>query len=99
MLDTIKRVSNGDLLILLPGICTTLPSTDLEGSIRIAEDIRQVIHDADIDHEGFLVAKLTISMGVTSLIPVRGTTQESIVEHTDQALYRAKNQGRDRIES
>ena len=76
-----------------------MPSTDLEGSIRIAEEIRQAMHVADIDHDGSPLGKLTVSMGVTSLTPAKEFTVEAFIENTDKALYRAKNNGRDRIES
>lgn len=76
-----------------------MPSTDPEGSFRIAEKIRQAMHVADIDHDGSPLGKLTISMGVASLTPARELTIEAFVANTDKALYRAKNNGRDRIES
>ena len=76
-----------------------MPSTDLEGSFRIAEEIRQAMHVADIDHNGSPLGKLTISMGVTSMMSAKELTVDAFVENTDKALYRAKNNGRDRIES
>lgn len=90
--DLCARIGGEEFAIIMP-------STDLEGSFRIAEDIRQAIHAADIDHDGSPRGKLTISMGVTSLTPAKEYTVEAFVENTDKALYRAKNKGRDRIES
>ena len=90
--DLCARIGGEEFAIIMP-------ATNLEGSIRIAEDIRQAIHDADIEHNATSLGKLTISMGVTSLTPTRNDTVESFLEKTDKALYRAKNNGRDRIES
>jgi PleD family two-component response regulator len=36
-------------------------------------------------------------MGTATIIPGRETTPETIIEIADQALYRAKNEGRDRV--
>jgi PleD family two-component response regulator len=37
-----------------------------------------------------------LSQGVASLIPAQDTTPESVIELADQALYQAKQQGRNR---
>jgi diguanylate cyclase (GGDEF)-like protein len=75
-----------------------MSATDLEGSIRIAEDIRAAMNAAAIEHKGNLNQKLTISMGVSSRIPGRKDSIHEFLEMTDKALYEAKNKGRDRIE-
>ena len=108
--DALKRVAQSfrtvasrgtDLCARIGGeeFAIIMPSTDLEGSLRIAKEIQQAIHAADIDHGGSPLDKLTVSMGVTSLTPTKELTLQTFVENTDKALYRAKNNGRDRIES
>jgi diguanylate cyclase (GGDEF)-like protein len=39
---------------------------------------------------------ISLSQGVASLIPAQDTTPESVIELADQALYQAKQQGRNR---
>jgi two-component system, cell cycle response regulator len=40
---------------------------------------------------------VTLSLGIASLIPDRDTSPEDLINLADSALYRAKEQGRDRI--
>ncbi|MFT7689218.1 MAG: diguanylate cyclase (GGDEF)-like protein [Candidatus Azotimanducaceae bacterium] len=76
-----------------------MPSTDLDGSIRIAKDLRQAFHTANIKHEGSPLTFLTISIGAASCIPTRSNSTQAFIEVTDKALYNAKDKGRDCIES
>jgi diguanylate cyclase (GGDEF)-like protein len=39
---------------------------------------------------------ITLSQGIASLVPVHETTPENVIELADQALYQAKQQGRNR---
>ncbi len=74
-----------------------LPNTDLEGGIKIAQNIQQVIHSLAIPHEQSHVKNiLTVSLGIASLIPSLELEPDTLVAHADKALYQAKKQGRDR---
>jgi diguanylate cyclase (GGDEF)-like protein len=41
--------------------------------------------------------QVTISIGVASAVPAVGASPDSLLRRADEALYRAKAQGRDRI--
>lgn len=74
-----------------------LPNTDLEGGIKIAQNIQQAIHSLAIPHEQSDVKNtLTVSLGIASLIPSLELEPDTLVAHADKALYQAKKQGRDR---
>ena len=67
-----------------------LPDCDIEGAIIAAERIR-----ARLDEEIFDGGKVTASMGVAEY-PTHGETPMELIAAADVALYRAKDEGRDR---
>ncbi len=72
-----------------------LPNTDIEGSIQVAEVIRQKLLELKLPHEDSAVsAFVTLSMGVTSLIPKIDSQPSVLLTSADYALYRAKELGR-----
>jgi diguanylate cyclase (GGDEF)-like protein len=75
-----------------------LPHTDLEGSLYIAETICRAIEALDFRIDGNRVP-VTISVGVSSVIPERDIACEALIAYADQALYQAKRNGRNRVES
>ncbi len=75
----------------------TLPDTDLQGAMTIAEAIRHAIAGLAIPHETSEVSQqVTMSIGIASLIPMLDRSSEYLVCQADQALYLAKQQGRNR---
>jgi len=94
--DTLKRPS--DICARYGGeeFIISLPNTDLNGAIHVAEKIRQAIREMKITHEKSPPDKIvTLSLGVATS---EGTsTPEEIVKHSDSALYRAKENGRDQV--
>ncbi len=74
-----------------------LPNTNLDGAIIIAESIQQAIRDLSIPHQESKVSDVvTVSMGINYLIPNLDRSIDSLIKMTDEALYQAKQQGRDR---
>lgn len=71
-----------------------LPSTNLEGAMRVAENLRQQIADLDYRIDDTPLA-ITISAGVTLLRP--GDSSDSLIARADALLYCAKGEGRNRI--
>jgi diguanylate cyclase (GGDEF)-like protein len=77
-----------------------LPETDLEGAENAATRICRALRDvpvrlsADDPAVGDLVASITASIGV-AVYPLHGGTGAAVLEAADDALYRAKADGRD----
>ena len=75
-----------------------LPETGLPGAAQVAERVRGAVARLKIRHEYSDVAKhLTLSVGVACLLPGKDIRIERLVSIADQALYQAKNLGRDRV--
>jgi len=74
-----------------------LPATALEGAVDVAKSLVRAIEGLAIAHVRSGVSdKISLSQGVASLVPGNDTRPESIIELADQALYQAKQQGRNR---
>lgn len=74
-----------------------LPATVLEGAVDVAKSLARTIEGMAIAHVRSGVSdKISVSQGVASLVPGNDTRPESIIELADQALYQAKQQGRNR---
>lgn len=74
-----------------------LPFTDTRGAVKIAEQMREAIRELAISHGHSGVAdRLTVSMGVASTVPSEKSNPADLINEADKALYKAKEQGRDR---
>lgn len=83
-IDVLGRWGGEEFII----ICT---DTDLKGAVVLAEKLRQMI----ANHDFQMVGKKTCSFGVAQLR--KDETIDSLLIRSDQALYRAKDQGRNRV--
>ena len=72
-----------------------LPATSTDDAARIAAEVRGRLIGI-CDELG--VAPSNLSIGIAAAIPERGEDQGSLIAAADQALYRAKGLGRDRVE-
>lgn len=76
-----------------------LSETGLEGARHVAETIRRNVMNLSIAHKGSDIEKIvTVSIGVASRVPGRDFKKEEIILSADNALYMAKNKGRNRVE-
>lgn len=77
---------------------TLLPGTGHEDAVKRAEALRQEIARLQIMQGNTTLPGITISMGVASY-PGSGRNEEQLLKEADQALYRAKDTGRNRVVS
>jgi len=77
-----------------------LPDTTLEGAVAVANKVLQSVRDLHIPHENAEDSdRVTLSIGVATLNPKENEKPDMLVEAADKALYRAKETGRNRVES
>jgi len=77
--------------------CVLMPGTQVEGCQQRAEDLRQRVESESFEYEGHALGPLTISVGIAAW-PEMPIAPESLIVFADQALYRAKQSGRNRVE-
>jgi diguanylate cyclase (GGDEF)-like protein len=71
-----------------------LPGTDLEDAKNIAERIRETIEQTPLRRSNETYS-VTVSLGVATLHDE--TTKEDLIKKVDDALYMAKQAGRNRV--
>jgi diguanylate cyclase (GGDEF)-like protein len=90
----------GDLAARLGGeeFGILLPDTELEGALRIAEEIRSRIETLRVrTADGKTETTAAVSIGVVSLVPDKDMLISDFISAADRRLYAAKEQGRNRI--
>ncbi len=74
-----------------------LPDTDAVGARALAEEMRRRVTALGIGHAASAAAgHITISLGVATLVPESRDDPNYLILQADEALYQAKEQGRDR---
>jgi diguanylate cyclase (GGDEF)-like protein len=76
-----------------------LPNTDRVGAEKIAADILQSVAGRALTHEASTIGPVTVSIGAACLHPQAGTAVEQLIALADAALYVAKRNGRNRIQT
>ena len=99
----ILQVANraGDVVARYGGeeFVVVLPSTGPAGALHLAQLMRRRVKDLNIEHGLSPLSRcVTISLGIATVIPDHNSGPLSLLTKADQALYRAKINGRDRIE-
>lgn len=75
-----------------------LPQTDIEGAAMLAERMREAVEELEVRRlDGQGVLKMTASFGVAAL-PGSATEKRYLIAVADEALYRAKHGGKNRVE-
>ncbi len=88
--DVLSRHGGEEFLMLFP-------DTGPEEGFQVAEKLRQVVRSTPIVLEDGRELQVTASMGLLSLVPQAGHDQSKLVNCADEALYEAKQAGRDRV--
>jgi len=86
--DIFARYGGEEFIILLP-------DTDLNGAIQVAEKIRKAIESTP--YQGDVEVSITVSLGVAQLQNEK--ILNKLIQRADEALYRAKEYGRNRVEA
>ncbi len=90
--DLLARYGGEEFVILLPW-------TGLPGAVALAEKLHGRVSALRIPHADSAAAPhVTISLGVACTIPTRQMKAGALIEAADQALYVAKEHGRNRVE-
>jgi diguanylate cyclase (GGDEF)-like protein/PAS domain S-box-containing protein len=89
-MDFVARIGGEEFVLLLP-------DTGADGACHVAELLCNAVRDARINHQKSpLSSFVTASFGVTAVVPDRGAAAATLMAAADEALYEAKNAGRDR---
>jgi diguanylate cyclase (GGDEF)-like protein len=86
--DIIARYGGDEFVVLLP-------ETPTIGALDVADRIRNSVANTLLEIDGKTI-KISVSMGVATY-PGDGRTLDSLVANADEAMYRAKTAGRDRV--
>ncbi len=88
-----NRIRSQDLLSRYGGeeFCLVMPDTNLDGAVLILEELRQIVQVQNLNRT------VTISAGVAH--SRTNTSEELLIARADQALYKAKSTGRNKVVS
>ncbi|MEO0436796.1 MAG: diguanylate cyclase [Pseudomonadota bacterium] len=86
--DDVYRIGGEEFALLLPG-------TELKEANGVVDALRTAVEESDFHYEGAAVP-MTLSAGLTQVTD--GDTAALLFDRADDALYRAKQSGRNRVE-
>lgn len=87
--DTIARYGGEEFAVILP-------DNNRKGALRLAENLRKTIENSRPSQERPGMS-LTVSIGISSLVPEPATTQAAMIDIADSNLYKAKQNGRNQV--
>ncbi len=89
--DLVARYGGEEFVVILP-------NTEGETAVRVAQRICDQVRSLKIPHTGSKVNDhVTLSCGIASVIPNQYSSPASLIADADKALYKAKEQGRNRV--
>src|SRR5262249_59083288 len=74
-----------------------LPGADADRAFDIAQRLRHSVEDLYITHADSPLGQVTVSIGITSIVPSVGEHSDRLVEAADAGLYAAKRRGRNTV--
>ena len=89
--DLLARYGGEEFIVLLP-------NTNESGAIKVTKLIHKSIEELNISHTRKNSSQdfVTVSLGVATQIPTAKSSAQELVNAADKALYKAKEQGRNR---
>jgi diguanylate cyclase (GGDEF)-like protein/PAS domain S-box-containing protein len=90
--DLLARYGGEEFVVILP-------ATAIDGADSMAQAIQRAVNADLISHNGSPEGHVTVSIGVACSRPMRDGGPALLVEAADSALYAAKRNGRNRVES
>lgn len=88
--DVVARYGGEEFAVILP-------ETTIGGALMVAEKIRASVRELGITHDSSPHGIATLSIGIASAAPGFDNPPDDLIAGADRALYRAKNEGRDRV--
>ncbi|MGM0501394.1 MAG: sensor domain-containing diguanylate cyclase [Bacillota bacterium] len=83
--DTVARYGGEEFAVILP-------ETEIEGAVKIGQRLNKEIKNMVINYED-LTLKVTVSIGASTYH--QDKSQKDLINDSDEALYRAKDSGKD----
>ncbi len=88
--DFVARYGGEEFAIIVPEVSA-------DSARRMAERLLKLIDESEFEGEEVMVGgRLRISLGIATF-PMQASSKSELVEHADQALYRAKGLGKNRV--
>lgn len=87
--DVACRFGGEEFVLILPGL-------DREGAFIRLDAFRRAVTALAVQHDGRELPRLRVSIGV-AFFPAHGHRVDDLLKQADQAMYRAKQTGRDRV--
>ena len=88
--DLVARWGGEEFVVLLA-------DTDINGAIDVANRIRLNVEKMEIPLFDNFISKITVSIGVNTIIPTTSDSLEDFIRNADTALYTAKKEGRNKV--
>ncbi len=79
------------------GFVVLLPDTNMEGGLKVSENIREKAEQACMYLNSDLKVKYTVSIGVSQIDFTHELNIDKALQRIDEALYIAKNNGRNQV--
>ena len=88
--DLVARYGGEEFVMLMPGETG-------DGVMRACEKLRQKLHEQALAHPDSPFGEITVSIGIASAVASADDDPQRLLSRADDALYRAKETGRNRI--
>lgn len=94
-----EQARDMDMVCRLGGeeFLAVLPRSSVADAVQVAERMRAIAAELVLRHRGQPLEGVTISLGVAAF-PEHADQSDALIKAADQALYRAKREGRNRVE-